>query len=556
MILTLLALAVAGATPAYDPTTPEAVFTSTETYTLDGSAKLWWRIERHRDPQPALFGPQDFSAGTEWPAASRFAPYIRECFGTGRPDAGAFLLHVGVNGPTATGTPILFVPGAGDNASRGFVSMAGAADLAGRPAFGLTFSHPHGDVFEQAEVIADAIARIKHLTGAAQVDLVSHSKGGIAAAVYLSNLPSTPWTDSAYVTHGTRYDGSVRRAVFIGVPLDGIDTAYRWPATNYAGLTADTAIAPTSWDDFYPLTTGQPWSVVGLDDQDFFPAGGDVFPGQRQLLKRQAPPLPGASPWLGTYALVQQDWYTTWHGGFGFVSYSQGIDDAVDAGGRLIDAVAARGVHPDVEVHVLAGRNPLLPNGTSLLLADVFGEVWVDLATAPPAFWGTLVGEVATYAIPGLTVEPEEVGALASGQLVLGEISGPSDGLVFVDSATAVGNLTARGATVVETRVADLSHLDLLYASPANGARMLAEAAADPVVSGWKAPLGHRYQAEDTIGWVLDALADPLPVDTGDTGLGGSGGATGTVSCAQVPGGRALGVLGIGLLVGLTRRRR
>ena len=61
----------------------------------------------------------------------------------------------------ATGTPILFVPGAGDNASRGFITMATHMDELNRPVYALTFAHPHGDVFMQAELVANAIARIK-----------------------------------------------------------------------------------------------------------------------------------------------------------------------------------------------------------------------------------------------------------------------------------------------------------------------------------------------------------------------------------------------------------
>ena len=66
---------------------------------------------------------------------------------------------MGPSSAIASGTPILFVPGAADNGSRGFITMAWHQDLIGRPVYALTFAHPHGDAFEQAELIADAIAR-------------------------------------------------------------------------------------------------------------------------------------------------------------------------------------------------------------------------------------------------------------------------------------------------------------------------------------------------------------------------------------------------------------
>ena len=50
------------------------------------------------------------------------------------------------------------MPGAGDNGSRGFVTLATKLDRTNRPVFALTFAHPHGDLFLQAETVADAIA--------------------------------------------------------------------------------------------------------------------------------------------------------------------------------------------------------------------------------------------------------------------------------------------------------------------------------------------------------------------------------------------------------------
>ena len=76
--------------------------------------------------------------------------------------------------------------------------------------------------------------------------------------------------------------------------------------------------------------------------------------------------------------------------------------------------------------------------------------------------------------------------------------------------------LTARGAAVVATRVANLSHLDLLYASPITGELLIEDAATDPD-KAWEAALGARYVSEDTINWVDDALAEDEtgPDDTG-----------------------------------------
>ncbi|MFN7143919.1 MAG: esterase/lipase family protein, partial [Myxococcota bacterium] len=253
-----LLAALASATPSFDPTTAEAVFTGEETHDATGALQLWSRIERHRDGDTSLFTAGEFNTVTTWADNTAYAPWIGAAFGTGTPHGSTFLLHEGVHAATATGTPILFVPGASDNASRGFVTMATRMDLAGRPVFALTFAHPHGDVFEQAEVVADAIARVKARTGAARVDVVSHSKGGIAVAVYLSHHAGADWGHDAYEAVGTRYRGDVRRSVFVATPLTGIDTGYRWPLANLVGTSADTAFAPTSWRTWYPYGTGAP----------------------------------------------------------------------------------------------------------------------------------------------------------------------------------------------------------------------------------------------------------------------------------------------------------
>lgn len=531
--LILLSLPLASASPAFDPSSAEARFTGDETWSLSGATHLWSAIERLSDPDKKLFVQEEFNSVTAWPEGSTFAPYIAECFGSTTPHSGLALLHRGLNEATASGTPVLFVPGAGDNASRGFFTMAATMDAVGRPVFALTFAHPHGDVFQQAEWVADAIARIKVLTGAAQVDLVSHSKGGLAAAVYLSNSADADWGAPAYASEGTVYRGDVRRAVFIATPLDGIDTNYRWSDLNLSALDADTALSPASWSRYYPYTTAAPYLYEDLAEQDFFAEDGDLFPGQRQLLKRQDYPLPGSLPWLGAYAL-QWDWYTTYEGGLGYTSDSEGIDAAIEAGGDLIAAVQAQGVDPDVHLFLLAGESPLMPNGSEDLLAQMFGENWVDMATAGVDAWAALIAALVGDGLVPVGISEEEVAGLAAGKVILGEVTGPADGLVFVSSAGCEDCLTARGAPVIEVKVANLSHLDLLYASPTVAAAMEAAAKADPLNDGWMAGFAARYREADTVGWLLDVLADPAedgdsgevddPGDTGDSGEAGDSG--------------------------------
>ena len=526
MHILLLISALAHATPSFDPTRADATFEDRETYTIDGEIKIWSRIERLSDPDRTLLTAEEFNTGIEWPTGAPYAPWIREAFGTAQPGTHLALLHFGPRFPAVAGTPILFVPGAGDNASRGFVTMATRMDNRGRPVFALTFAHPHGDVLRQAELVADAIARIKEVTGATQVDVVSHSKGGLATAAYLSNHAGARWGRADYESVGTRYRGDVRKAVFVATPLGGIDTTFRWPSGNYSALDADLAVSPTSWDTYYPSGVGVPWVNTDLRTQDFLPGDGDLFPGHRQLLRRWdgVYPLPGSDPTLGSYA-IQQDWYTTYEGGTGYFSHAAGIDAVIEESGDLLGYLESNGVDPEVELYLLAGSNPLMPNASEDYLARLYGDALVDLAFGSAELWAAFIADLADRTAAGFLVSESELQGLVSGALLFGEISGPSDGLVFIDSALMADTLTGRGAVVVATETKDLSHLDLLYASPITGGLLQDAAADDPTANGWMEGVGARYIAEDSLGWVETALADEA---SGGDGGGGDAGADGS----------------------------
>lgn len=583
---------VAQATVGFDPTRVDATFTGPETWSHDGGRQIWGRIERLSDPDRTLLAQEEFNSALAWPDTSELAPHIGECFGDSRPPSWEFLLHEAPHAGTATRhTPVLLVHGAGDNASRSFETLAGYLDRQDFKVFAITFAHPHGDVYRQAEVVADAIARIKVVTGADEVDVIGHSKGGPPVMVYLASGAAVDWSDggtgTAYQAVGTRYRGDVRRALFLGSPLGGLDTSFRWPSGNAATVYAgpDEAIAPSPWDAWYPTGTTAWWYATDLAAVDFLPQEGDVFPGQRQLLARwdDVYALPGAQPWLGAYA-VQQDWWTTYEGGTGFYSTSDGIDAAIAAGGGLLDKVREAGADPDVELAVLAGSNPVMIAHADDTPESAYGEAWGDVVAQGADGWGAFVGALAENA--GLVVSGAEVQGLISGDLLLGEISGPSDGLLFVDSATDTAALTARGARVLDVYVADVAHRDLTFCGLEKAEELARQAEDDPVGHGWAAAVAERCAAADTLGWIAGILArdesgedeeeeedeeedsEDGPEDGADTGETDSGvdswsrdrpspRGAGTVGCAAVDGTGAggLGLLLAGLSAGCVRRR-
>jgi pimeloyl-ACP methyl ester carboxylesterase len=238
--------------------------------------------------------------------------------------------------------PVLLVHGAGLTANHCFADrpieqphegLAARLARSGRAVFALTFAHPHGDNFLQAEALALALARVREVTGKKQVDLVAHSKGGMAARIYLSDA-GPEWA--------TRYRGDVRRYVMLGTPNGGIDVSFAYPNLNYWILEKKSP-APLSWLDGLHYGVRKDFTA-----QSIYAAGG-AFPGQAQMLRR----------WDDRYGKTtskgQFDVETTYEGGKGLVSTSLGIDRAIEKGGHVIARLSKKGIAPGVQLAALAG---------------------------------------------------------------------------------------------------------------------------------------------------------------------------------------------------------
>ena len=128
---------------------------------------------------------------------------------------------------------------------------------------------------------------------------------------------------------------------------------------------------------------------------------------------------------------------------------------------------------------------------------------------------GIITSSLPLIASCPIAADEDELDGLQRGFLVLGEVTGVSDGLVFQTSAQDQRAITRRGAQIAGTKTANLSHLDLLYASPITG-QLLIDSGGDEPANAWMRGVGKRYADEDTIGWVEDALADEEIPDTDD----------------------------------------
>jgi len=330
----------------------------------------WERIECYRDKA------RPFAVESMLGKSRHENPEVVAAFGSQFPVSSTFLLHYGPKWKTNKGKVVVLVHGASDNATRAWAApemLQGSAGVTGLlqaleaqsyRVFAVTFPHKHGNIFYEAQHLADAIELAKLATGAAKVTLVGHSAGGLAARAYVSSYRlNDAWTP---------YRGDVEQLITLATPHRGQDFAFRHPEFNYFFIKDEMlANAPMSWDK--TLYYGQ-WN-----DTSEFSIYSENFPMQQQVLY----------DWTGKYPLntLSPDFYTTFHGGQGYVSHSLGIDNAILKGGNFINDFKAYPVPPEISVAVIAGTNSKIEN------------------------------------------------------LPVTETDGPSDGLVFVESAAHTGDL-------------------------------------------------------------------------------------------------------------------
>ncbi|MBI3891783.1 MAG: hypothetical protein HY303_09680 [Candidatus Wallbacteria bacterium] len=418
--LVLAALSLAAPLAASDLFLPEpvAVFEKSD-------AGCWERVELLRDPHPA-FRQETFS-----PAGLQQDPWIIKWFGGKKdPHSGEFLLHCAPGFRSARRpVPVLLVHGAADNANRAWIhpldhflgpgqkpkDTGFALSLArdGFAVFAVTFAHSQGDDFMQAEHLANAIARIRRLLGrdadpGFSVDLVAHSKGGVAARLYLSDA-RTLFPKKTFLSD---FRGDVRRWVAVGCPMLGVDTAFRYYGYNLWVDQQSTMNAPLAAEKM--LLYGL-WTDVG--DRSIYTDRGNAFPGQCQVLydldgSGVEPLAPDSYTVDGN--LTMQALY---HGGTTLFLQSRGIKAAIAQGERLIYRLEERGIDPRVKLAVLAGKKPFdhLSSGGRLI------PVWNN------------------------------------------PLSPTSDGVVFLSSAQHVEGAMRRGAKLLGKEILDLNHLALAY---------------------------------------------------------------------------------------------
>jgi pimeloyl-ACP methyl ester carboxylesterase len=338
----------------------------------------------------------------------------QKAFGTNMPHSNKFLLHFAPNWHKASkATPIILVHGAGDNATRGFahpwvfdikpgeeIKRPGIMQhlvKKGFAVFAITFSHPHGDNFYQAQQLANAIERIKQITGKDKVDVLCHSKGAMAVRIYASDL-GAHYKKYSWLTP---FRKDIRKILFVASPLKGIDTAFRYYAYNFTVMLQDMA-APIG-------PSRMTWQGISAKTSEH----NELFPGQFQMLHNWVKDGISFSSQSATPDM-NVSMFALYNGGMTTLLSSTGIDKAIQKAGNVIGSLCKKGVDPSVTCHILAGSKQTI---------DTVKFFWFELP--------------------------------------IGEFAAKSDGVLFLKSATYKQGLTARGAKVKSVKILDSHHIGL-----------------------------------------------------------------------------------------------
>lgn len=321
-----VATGAAMATPAFSPA-PVRTLTGWDAYP-------WDRIELLRDP---------FTGITEKYVAPMDDGQIVAGFGTTTPPASDFLLHYAPwwDDPAAVHpVPVLLVHGSGGNANSAWIGTWAdglAMDLSDRGyrVFAVSFASPHGKIEYKAEVLADAIAKLKAATGQEKVDIVAHSMGGLVARYYLEGFSLTP------------YRGDVRRFVMIGTPNGGVDVTFRHP--DKSDFVSTLMPVPSGWIYNY-------WM------------GGDVYQDSINSGKYDGT-LEMSARWDGVYPFASDEkTRVSYFGGsyYGFIPTwpfwaklyeGKGVEAAIAQGGYFMARINGHGIPAGVEYGTIAGTN-------------------------------------------------------------------------------------------------------------------------------------------------------------------------------------------------------
>jgi hypothetical protein len=318
--------------------------------TTNGVSHGWDSVEHWNDTDPSWPTDHYLSDGRQNQTGEPAT-----LFGSAQPPGSQFLLYRAPGWQTNAGKAVLLVMGANDDVDREYSDpAAGGAGTcgvlscpstglmqyltgAGYRVFAVDFADTQGDNYEWAQTISDALSRVRTETGQSTVDLVSWSKGAFAARMYAAGVAPS-W--------GRGYQGDVSKLVLIGNPNGGLDYTFAH------GTEGNPLIYPQCGGTLNGPSPSQSYMCYGISyPQPNLSIDSAYFTGQRQMLAR----------WDGTYGVdeTQDDWYTTYYGGTGYVSTSKGIAESI-GNGSLVAKIQSTPVPASVPTYLLCGGSPTL----------------------------------------------------------------------------------------------------------------------------------------------------------------------------------------------------
>jgi hypothetical protein len=400
-IVALVGLAVVA--PVRVAAADPAYLTKEATFTT--VANGWEKVDRYRDTTSGFHDEQYPPDGRGDQDGQRKTFFN----GVARPSSSRFLLYSAPGWNTGSKpTPVLLVHGANDNPDRAWANPNESGGFgcgsASCPSTGLMqYLSTRG-----YRVFAIGFAH-KQGDNYQQAQQVGDAIAVIKSRLGVTKVDVVGWSKG--MMSARMYVASVRPSwgrAYAGdvrklLLLGGPNGGYDYPFAH--GWAHDFSIWPECGGTVNAPSPHTRMTCFGLytyhPELSITPTGGfDAYPGQRQMLAR----------WDGVYGVntAAQDWYTTYYGGQGFYTNGPGIQAAINAG-SLISTIRSAPTPSGVSVYLLAGGS------------------------------ATIVG-------------------------IWNETRGPSDGVVFVDSALSTTGVTTVGAT---TLVASVNHLQLGWATAA-----------------------------------------------------------------------------------------
>jgi pimeloyl-ACP methyl ester carboxylesterase len=295
----------------------------------------WSRTDVLQDEE-TRFPSERYVAATAHRSTEYFGDAVVRAFGSTTPPPSLSLLHH-AEAPSEQQheTPVLLLHGVGGDATLAWhaVNMGGEKGLVpylverGHRVFALTFAVSHGSSVSHAVHVAHALERVRELTGAAQVDVVAHSMGGLAARAYLTRVDRLI----------PRYRNDVRRLVLLGTPNLGLDLSFRHPRAY-------------QWFSAYGFPS--PWLRHEGRDVSGESMFGGAYRGHLEMAHDQS----GTHPLSGVEPHAEQ----TYRGRDFEGARCPGLAAAVERGGRFMQKLNARRTPRKVGVYLLAGDDNVL----------------------------------------------------------------------------------------------------------------------------------------------------------------------------------------------------